>query len=193
MDWLRRSCCMAMLTTLSSALWLVPARAQVVPSAFGPADSLWAGGEYSNVSASFPYQSGQRLEGAGAFADFHLKSRISLEGDARFLTFGGFEGSTEKSYLAGPRVFLFARGRFRPYGKLLIGVGKIHYPFAVGNASYLALAPGAGTEYRAGGRWILRIEYEYQDWLDSPGYANEPDHPLTPNGFHVGIAYRIFP
>jgi opacity protein-like surface antigen len=191
MDLLRRFCCIAALT-LSGALSLAPAHAQVVPSAYGPADSLWVGAEYSNINASFPYQSGQRIEGAGVFADFHLRSRISIEGDARFLTVGGFEGSTESSYLAGPRVFLFARGNFRPYGKMLVGVGKIRYPFAVGDANYLALAPGGGTEYRVSHYWALRVEYEYQIWPDSPGYANEPDHPLTPNGFHVGIAYSVF-
>ena len=126
------------------------------------------------------------------FADFHLNSRIALAGDARFLNWGGFEGSTESSYLAGPKVFILARGKFRPYGKMLVGVGKIHYPFAIGDAGYLALAPGAGTEYRVSRRWMLRIEYEYQIWHDSPGFANEPNHGLTPNGFHLGVAYRVF-
>lgn len=38
---------------------------------------------------------------------------------------------------------------------------------------------------------MLRIEYEYQMWPDSPGYANEPDHQLNPNGFHIGLACRV--
>jgi len=192
MDVLRRFCSIATLTTLSIELLLMPAHAQVVPSAYGPAHPLWVGAEYSNISASFPYQSGQRLGGVGVFADFHLNWRFALEGDARYLDFGGFEGSTESSYLAGPNTYFFARGRFRPYGKMLVGMGSIHYPFAIGDASYLTLAPGAGTEYRLSRRWMLRIEYEYQMWPGSPGYANEPQHELTPNGFHVGVAYRVF-
>ena len=193
MNVLRRYFCTGTLTTLSLALLLVPARAQVDPSAYGPGHSLWVGAEYSNISASFPYQSGQRLQGVGVFADFHVNYRLGFAGVARFLPSGGFEGSTESSYLAGPKIFFFAKGRFQPYGKMLVGVGRIHYPFAIGNASYLALAPGAGAEYRISGRgrWMLLFDYEYQLWHDSPGYTNVPNHELTPNGFHVGVAYGI--
>jgi opacity protein-like surface antigen len=191
MDWLRRSCCTAILMTLSSALLLVPARAQVDPAAYRTPQPFWIGAEYSNVRASFPYQSSQRLVGVGVFADYILNGRFGLEGDARFLHFGGYEGSPESSYLVGPKAYFLARGRFRPYGKLLVGVGEIHYPSAIGDASYFALAPGAGLGYTLSRRWMLRTEYEYQIWSDSPGYANEPKHELTPNGFQVGIAYRV--
>jgi opacity protein-like surface antigen len=192
MDWLRRSRYIAVLMGLSTILLLTPVHAQVVPSAFRPGRSLWAGAEYSNISASFPYQSNQRLSGVGAFADFKLNGRIGIEGDARFLHFGGFQNSTESSYLAGPKVYFLGRGRFQPYGKLLVGDGRIHYPFEIGDASYFALAPGAGSGYRLSRHWMLRAEYEYQLWLNSPGFANEPRHELTPNGVHVGIAFRIF-
>lgn len=182
----------AILTALSTALIPAAARAQAAPSAFGPGKSLWAGAEYSSFSASFPYQSGQRISGTGAFVDYHLNGRLALEAEAHFLRFGGFENSTESSYLAGPKFFLFARGNFRPFAKALVGVGRIHYPYTIGDANYFALAPGAGTEYRLSRRWMLHTDYEYQMWLNSPGYAAEPDHPLTPNGLRLGIAYRLF-
>jgi opacity protein-like surface antigen len=184
-------CRIATLTMLSTAL-LAPARAQVAPSGYEPSHVLWVGAEYSNLSASFPYQSGQRLAGAGAFADFRLNYRFDLEGDVRFLQFGGFEGSTESNYLAGPIVYPFQKGRLRLYGKLLAGDARIDYPYAIGDASYFALAPGAGAKYRINRRWLLRIDYEYQVWLNSPGYANESNHQLTPNGFDLGVAYRVF-
>jgi opacity protein-like surface antigen len=192
MDWLRRSCCFTMLIGLSAVLLHVPAHAQVAPSAFRATQSLWVGAEYSNIRASFPYQSGQRLSGVGVFADFKWNGRIGLSGDARFLHFGGFENSTESSYLAGPKVYFLSRGRFQPYGKFLLGEGRIHYPFQIGDASYLALAPGIGSGYRVSHHWLLRAEYEYQIWYGSPDYANEPKHQLTPDGFHLGIAYRVF-
>jgi opacity protein-like surface antigen len=173
-------------------LSFVPAQAQVVPSAYRSPHVLWVGGEYSNMKASFPYQSNQRLSGVGVFADYKMSGFVGIEGDARFLHFGGFEGSTESSYLAGPKAYFLTRGKWQPYAKMLVGVGSIHYPFAIGNASYLALAPGGGVGYRLGRRWMLRGEYEYQMWLDSPGFANEPKHELTPNGFNVGLAYRVF-
>jgi len=182
----------AMPIALVAALFVVPAHAQVVPAAYSSPRSLWVGAEYSNISASFPYQSDQRLQGGGAFVDYNLSRHLGLEFDARFLPSGGFQGSTESSYLVGPKGFFLERGRFRPYGKMLVGDGKIHYPFAIGDASYLALAPGAGASYRIDRRWMLRIDYEYQLWLNSPGYANEPNHVLTPNGFYLGFAYRVF-
>jgi opacity protein-like surface antigen len=193
MDLLRRIFRIQTLLALSAALLLLPAQAQVVPAAYNSPQSLWVGAEYSNITASFPYQSGQRLQGIGAFVDYNLNRHVGLEFDARFMPFGGFEGSTESSYLVGPRVFILERGRFRPYGKMLVGQGKIHYPFLIGDASYFALAPGAGTEFRLSHRWLLRAEYEYQMWLNSPGYANEPNHQLNPNGFHIGIAYKLLP
>jgi opacity protein-like surface antigen len=192
MDWLRRSCCVAMLLMLSAMVLHVGLEAQTVPAGYRTPRSLWVGGEYSNFSASFPYQSSQRLEGLGAFVDFKLGGRIGVEGDARFLNFGGYEGSTERSYLAGPKVYLFTKGRFQPYGKFLVGVGEIHYPYEIGNASYFALAPGGGAGYRLSDRWMLRAEYEYQIWPNSPGFANEPKHELTPNGVNVGVAFLVF-
>lgn len=192
MHWSRRFCCVAVLVPFCAALLHVQLEAQVAPTAYLKPPLFWVGAEYSNVRASFPYQSSQRLEGVGVFAEFRLNGRIGLEGDARFLHFGGFEGSTESSYLAGPKAYFFAKGKFQPYGKFLVGAGRIHYPFAIGDASYFAMAPGGGTDYRLGRRWMLRAEYEYQIWPESPGYANEPKHRLTPNGFHVGVAYRIF-
>jgi opacity protein-like surface antigen len=191
MNWWRRYGCFATLMMFTAGL-CAPLVAQTVPSAYLKPPLFWVGAEYSNVRASFPYQSSQRLGGIGIFADFRVTRRVGLEGDARFLHFGGFENSTESSYLAGPKAYFLARKELQPYGKFLVGMGKIHYPFDIGDASYFALAPGAGADYRVSNRWMLRGEYEYQMWLNSPGYANEPKHQLTPNGFHVGIAYRVF-
>ena len=79
------------------------AQAQTAPSATRTGHALWVGGEYSNISTGFPYASGQRLWGAGAFADYHLTGHIGLEAEARFLRFNSFYGETEDNYLAGPR------------------------------------------------------------------------------------------
>lgn len=193
MDSSRKFFRMAMPILLLAAAFVAQARAQSPPAAIGPAGQVWAGGEYANAAASFPYQSGQRLTGASGFADILVTNRIGFEGEANFLPVGGFEGSTESSYLAGPWAILVFRGRFVPYAKFLVGEGRIHYPFSIGDASYLALAPGAGVDYRLKRHWLLRVEYEYQMWPNSPGYANEPDHELTPNGFHIGLAYRVWP
>lgn len=102
------------------------------------------------------------------------------------MNLGGFEGSTESSYLAGPRIFVLSSSKLQLFGKGLVGVGRIHYPFQIGNANYLAIVPEGGVEYRLADHWMLRAEYEYQFWLNSPGYANLPDHPFAPDAFAPG-------
>lgn len=180
-----------LMAVLAASLVVHPARAQAVESATRPGHSLWVGGEYSNIHAGFPYQSDQRLWGVGAFADYHLTVHLALEAEARFLRFNSFYGETEDNYLAGPRYTARSFGKLQPYSQCLAGIGKIQYPFQIGSGSYLALTPGAGVNYRIGGRWLLRGEYEYQFWLNSPNFSNEPSHQIAPNGFHVGLAYRL--
>ena len=184
------------LSLFTAVVWLagVLAHAQAVPSAYQYAGALSAGVDYSNYHASFPYASGSRLTGIGAFADWNFAGgHIGVEGAARFLRWGGFYDTSESSYLVGPR-YLFPRWhRLQPYGKALVGLGRIQYPFQIGNASYFAVAPGGGVNYRLNYRWTVRADYEFQWWLDSPGYANEPKHGLTPNGLNIGVAYRFFP
>jgi opacity protein-like surface antigen len=177
---------------VAAVLLAVAARAQVVPSATGPGRSLWAGGEYSNIQAGFPYQSNQRLWGVAAFADYHFVPHVALEGEARFLRFNSFYGETEDNYLAGPRYEIRSFGKLEPFVQCLAGIGKIQFPFQIGTGSYLAVAPGAGVNYRLSRRWTVRGEYEYQFWLNSPNISGEPAHQITPSGFHVGIAFRVF-
>ena len=153
---------------------------------------MWAGAEYSNSDASFPYQSHSRLSGVSVFAEYHRDARVGMAATASFMKFGGFENETETSFLAGPQVRLFRRARFQPFADGLVGVGRIRYPFAIGTASYFAIAPSGGVDYLLHRRWSVRAEYQYQLWLNSPGYSNEPHHPLRPNGIQFGISYRLF-
>jgi opacity protein-like surface antigen len=116
---------------------------------------------------------------------------LDLDGEGHWLSYGGFQRSAESSYLAGPKYRFRRLHQFQPYAKFLIGEGHIHYPYEIGDASYFALAPGGGVTYSLTPRWAIRADYEYQFWLNSPGFANEPHHPLTPDGFQVGILYRL--
>jgi len=111
--------------------------------------------------------------------------------DARFLRFNSFYGETEDNYMAGPRYLIRRRGKLQPYAQCLAGMGKIQYPFQIGAGSYLALAPGAGANYRIARRWSLRGEYEYQFWPGSPNVTNQPAHQITPSGFHAGLVFRL--
>jgi len=180
------------MTALIVCLYAPLAQAQVREQGDEPARALWVGGEYSNIHAGFPYQSGQRLWGIGAFADYHLNSKIGIEAEARFLNFDSYHGETEANYLVGPRYLVQRFGKFQPFAQCLAGFGDIQFPFNVGSGKYLALAPGGGMNYRISRKWTLRGEYEYQIWPGSPNIANEPKHEISPNGFHVGVAFRLF-
>ena len=175
----------------TAVLYAHSAQAQVREPGDGLVHPLWVGGEYSNIHASFPYQSSQRLWGVGAFADYHWSEKIEIEAEARFLRFNSFYSESEDNYLAGPRYLVKKFGKFQPYGQCLVGLAEMQYPFSIGSMQYLALAPGGGMNYRISTKWTLRGEYEYQFWPGSPNFVNEPAHEITPNGFHVGLAYRI--
>ena len=185
---LRSVCWMAALAAGLS----VSARAQSAHTATRSSHAIWVGGEYSNVSAGFPHGSGQRLWGAGGFVDCHLTSHIGVEVEERFLRFNGFHGETEDNYLAGPRYMARDFGKFQPFAQFLVGEGEIRYPYPIGSGEYFAISPGAGANYRLANRWVLRAEYEDQIWHGSPNIVNVPAHRITPQGFHVGVAYRIF-
>lgn len=178
------------------ALLLIPVStfAQVAPATRGGGLSLSAGGEYSNFRPDYGFN---RLSGIGVFADAdHLVlARLGLEGEARWLYFNQYFGEHEAHYLIGPRYrFLRYRG-LSFYGKFLLGGGFITYPSKIGSGSYFAYSPGATVEYRLSHRWIARGDYEYQFWPAAPGIAftyPQPSNGLTPSGFSVGIAYKIF-
>jgi hypothetical protein len=174
---------------LAAFLSAMAALAQVAPSATRPGRALWVGAEYSNFDSSFPYQANQRITGYGFFADYYFRSHLGVEADARFLTFNSFHGESESNYLAGPQYRSRSFGKLQLYGQGLVGLGKIKFPFSIGNGSYFAVVPGAGVNYRLARRWQLRAGYDYEFWLNSPNITNAPAHEITPSGFHVGLAF----
>jgi opacity protein-like surface antigen len=187
----QRSTIACALLLLLLALSAVTSPAQSAPSGYQSRSSLWLGAGYSNFAASFPHGSDQRISGYGVVIDYHWMPLLDVEGEGRWLSYGGFQGSTESSYLAGPKYRFHRFHQLQPYAKFLVGEGRIHYPYKIGDAGYFALAPGGGVTYALSPRWAVRADYEYQFWLNSPGFANEPDHPLAPNGVQIGIQYRI--
>ena len=167
------------------------ARAQVAASSTGAGQSLWVGGEYSNLRAGFPYDSSFRLGGIGAFAAFNWNHRFGLQGEAAWLRFQGFEGETESDYLIGPRYTFLHSQRLRPYAAFEVGGVRMHYPFELGSGSFFAMAPTGGFEYRLSPRWSTRVQYQYQYLLHSPNFTDEPRFGIRPSGIQAGIAYRI--
>ena len=116
------------------------------------------------------------------FADYDFIPRLGLEGEIR----GTPNSISEANYLIGPRVNFYYRG-FRPYGKVLFGLGRFHAPDAASqDGSYGVLSLGGGIDYSINKKITLRlVDYEYQKWL------NFPPRGLQPNVVTIGLAYRF--
>lgn len=161
---------------------------QVVAASTGGRPSLYLGGYYSNFNSDF---SPTRLSGIGLYVDWNLFGRLGAEGEARFLRLGEVHSFHSDHYLAGPR-YSMRFGNYRPYVKFLLGAGEITYPYNLAYGGYFSLVPGGGLDYQISPRISARADYEYQFWPTAPGLPGAPSHGLNPNGFSVGIGYRVF-
>ncbi len=193
------------------ALFLLPAAllAQSPVAASGGEASLWAGAEATafnpdwGCSSASPFRCYHNwLAGPTAFFDFNARGKWGMEGEARWLDWHGDGAMTISNYLLGGRYRVVQFGRLSGWAKMLVGGGWIQtpfYPYAGSlKGSFLAYAPGGTLEYPLGHKIALRGDYEYQIWPSFNGgstYATgtvvQHDNGLTPNGFSVGITYRI--
>ena len=170
-------------------------RAQVVAAGKGGNQQLYVGANFSDFDPDYGWQ---RLYGVGAYADYNLTPRLGAEAEVRFHRFHQLNSIHEDNYLVGPR-YSFHKKRYTFFAKALFGVGYFNFPANTAHGTYFDIALGGGLDYRVTRRIYLRGEYEYQIW---PGFVGPPDppnppyinrpHGLTPNGFSVGAAYRIF-
>ncbi|HEY0795533.1 MAG TPA: outer membrane beta-barrel protein [Acidisarcina sp.] len=169
------------------------ASAQVAAASVGGKPALYVGGFYSNFNSDYNggSSSSMRLSGAGVYVDWDLFGRLGAEGEVRFLRFNQSYDFHSDHYLAGPK-YSMKFGKYRPYAKLLLGAGEINYPYSLAYGGYFSLVPGGGLDYRIGPRINARADYEYQFWPSAPGLPGLPSSGLNPNGFSVGIGYRIF-
>jgi len=94
----------------------------------------------------------------------------------------------EDSYLVGPR-YVFHYGRFHPYAKALLGIGRFQYQYDTvphTTYTYKIYAFGGGLDIQATHHINVRaIDLEYQRW---PGY---PPSGLTPIVGTIGVAYAF--
>lgn len=168
----------------------VAAFAQTAPAARGGNSTVWVGGEFSSFNPD--YDPSSRVVGPGVFADFNLNDKIGIEGEARFMDWNGYGAQTQRNYLGGVKYRLYRYDRFSLHAKFLIGGDWINYPNQIGNGSYFTYAPGGFVDYRVNRHWAVRGDYEYHILPSAPGLANGyPSHGMTPNGFSIGVAYRL--
>jgi len=178
MKMLIRVACLLMVLGVSAKV----AGAQAQPPASGPGSFISVGGGVSAYQADY----GKRvLGGFVAYVDMHPEWRYGIEGEARFLRYHTDQDVTEQTYLVGPKVYAL-RGNLRPYGKFLIGAGKIVLPFNYAQGTFLTYAPGAGIDYLVTDRISLRvIDFEYQQW---PQFTFGALHPY---GLSAGVNFRL--
>ncbi len=157
---------------------------QVEPAAKGPRQTIAVGGAVAGFRSSYGQQN---VAGFTLYSDVNLSTRLGMEGEARFLRFHTQEQTHSSTYLIGPRIVI-PRGRFRFYGKFLVGAGDFTFPFNYAQGSYLVIAPGAGLDMRIlQGRASIRLlDFEYQDWHDFTFGS------MHPYGLSSGVSFRIF-
>jgi len=173
----------------------VDARAQVSPSAFRGQISLTAGGLASAFQPDYagggvPGASPYRLYGMGAYVDVEFTRWVQLEAEGRWLRYNSFINITQDNYLIGPRVpihhFKFLRAT--PYGKVLVGMGKMNFDYNEAYGHFTDVAFGGGVDLQVNKRISIRaFDFEYQDW---PNWINNTS--IKPYGASVGIGYKIF-
>ena len=136
-----------------------------------------------------PETSSQRLFGLGVYGDLKFTRWVQLEGEMRWLRFNSFIDITEDNYLIGPRVPIheFRWKHATPYGKALIGMGKMNFAYNSAYGHFFDVALGGGVDLQLTKHISVRpFDFEYQFW---PNWVNGT---LKPYGGSAGIAYKIF-
>jgi opacity protein-like surface antigen len=187
---MRRSAVLLLFVLLATAAF---AHAQAAESATARQLTITVGamgsGFNPNDSNAVVYVGGTNyLIGPGTYVDVHFSHWLQLEGEARWLRFNEFAGEHQDNYLIGPKIPIHRFGRADVYGKVLIGIGKMTFPYNYGYGTFTALAYGAGVDYKLSKKLTLRpIDFEFQQW---PKWL--PGSSLYPYGFSVGMGYRVF-
>jgi len=160
---------------------------QALPTA-SAAGILQVGGGVSSAQGD---EFSQRLTGLTGYATFDFRSHIGAEVDVHVMTLVAPYNFVENSYLGGAR-YVWHRGRFTPYVKVLGGIGQAYIKqpsttFVPGAPSTtMAFAGGAGLDIRLPYHINVRaIDFEYQMW---PGFGTNG---LNPSMLTCGAAYRF--
>lgn len=171
------------------------ARAQVTYSAQEGKLPFTVGFGVSDFSDDWGIQN-PRQAGVTLWADWRLPHMpptlqglgLEFEGrDINFATPSYLPGHRMDTGLGGPIYQWRRRGRIRPYGKYLLGIGSIDFPSPGSTYNHdtrVVFEPGGGADILFWSRFSVRAEYDYQYWHQIFGPRD-----LTPNGFTIGAVY----
>lgn len=168
--------------------------AQVAPTAYRGQMTLTVGATGSTFQPDYAGgfvtgASPQWLWGYGAYADLKMTRWVGIEGEARWLRENAYVNIREDNYLVGPRVPIheFTRLGATPYGKVVMGLGRMNFEFNEYYGRFFDVALGGGVDLKVTKRLSVRaVDFEYQLW---PNWVNGT---LKPYGFSAGIGYKIF-
>jgi len=173
----------------------LPAIAQVAYSAEEAKQPFTVGAGFSNFSDDWGITN-PRQSGITMWADWRVPHvpptlrglGIEFEGrDINFSTPSDLPGHRMDTALGGPMYEWRGRGRIRPFGKFLMGIGSIDFPFTGSTYNHdtrTVLEPGGGADMRFWTRFSVRAEYDYQFWRQIFG-----PNDLNPQGISVGVVY----
>jgi hypothetical protein len=173
---------------------------QSAPAATSGPLSVSVGAEGSNFNPDWGCPSddvftcwNNHLWGLAVVVDVdHLRGKFGVEGEARWLHWGGPAGGlVDSNYLLGPRYPLIRRHSLVGYAKFLMGGSWTTLTYGVGSGSYFTIAPGGTVEYGITKKLVVRGDYEYEIWPAFSGIPGLPNKGLTPNGFSLGVKYRL--
>ena len=147
------------------------------------AGDLQIGLGYSSANSDYLTS---RINGLAFYADFDLRQHVGIEADFHQVSDSSGSQVYQRTYEIGARYFR-KYGITTPYAKLLYGRGVFNFPYGDANLAYNLFALGGGVDFAVHPRFNVRVDYEYQSWLDF-----KPNG-LTPTVLTIGVAYHFGP
>ena len=173
--------------------------AQSVPDALTPS-SIFVGVQPIAVNPDWGCPKGggfscwdRHMYGFDAYVGLNqVWRRVGVEGDVRMLNWGGVTSQMrEANYIAGPTIRVLGRRKLMLVVDMQAGLASITLPYNQGTSRYFVYSPSGHIDQRITNDFTVRYDYEYQFWPQFAGARGT--HGLTPNGFGVGITYKVHP
>ncbi len=140
------------------------------------------------ITLGSPDYAGASIKGGSIYGTLDFGRHLGIDGEIHDMDLFTPTDVGESSYLLGLRYHVAVR-RFRPYAKVLGGLGRFQFQQGfykeTTSRSYKAFAVGVGTDYMLNRRVSLRGDLEFQHWF---GF---PTNGLAPIVGTVGVAYRF--
>jgi len=159
--------------------------AQAMPTASRAGD-LQIGLTYSSADADYEYV-GNRIAGIGLYTDFDIRAHLGFEFTLHQLDDPN-SAVYQRTYEFGVRAPLHLKFG-EPYARASVGRGVLNYPKNDANLAYNMLAAAGGVDFAVHPRVNVRAEFEYEDWLSTPGSGLH----INPSMLTVGVAYHFGP